>query len=66
MAMLTGSDMSHLDSDTCHADVTLPVTISHRPQFLISSVEQLLLGCRGLFEQLVSGCADYLNTPDGS
>jgi len=40
--MLTGSDMSDLDSDTGHVDATLPVTISHIPQFLISSVEQLL------------------------
>jgi len=65
--MLTGSDMSDLDSDTGHVDATLPVTISHRPpQFIISSTEQLLYGCRWLFEQLVSGCAGYLNKPDGS
>jgi len=40
--MLTGSDLSDLDSDTGHIDATLPVTISRRSQFIISSLEQLL------------------------
>jgi len=40
--MLTGSDMSDLDSDTGHVDATLSVTICHGPPFLISSVEIII------------------------
>ena len=40
--MLTGSDMSDLDSETGRVDAELPVTINNSSQFLISSVEQLL------------------------
>jgi len=39
--MLTGSDMSDLDSKTGHVYAALPV-MNNTPEFLISSVEQLL------------------------
>jgi len=60
--MLTGSDMSDLDSETGHVHAALPV-MNNTPEFLISAVEQLAyyrvartiwaigIGLRGLFEQ---------------
>src|SRR6218665_752550 len=53
--------VSDLDSESGHFDAALSVTINNSRQFLISSVEQLSLCCRGLFEQFESGCAGYLN-----
>ena len=38
--MLTGSDMSDLDSETGHVHAALPV-MNNTPEFLISAVEQL-------------------------
>jgi len=65
--MLTGSDMSDLDSETGHVDAELPVTISHSSQFLISSVEQLAYyrAAQDIYT-IGSGCAGYLNKAAGS
>jgi len=64
--MLTGSDMSDLDSETGHVDADLPVTINNSSHFLISSVEQLLKGCAGYLNNWYTGCAGYLSKAAGS